>query len=42
MVTRGEGGRERVKGVIRHVCVVMGCNQSLGGERDVVYTGIER
>ena len=41
VVTRGEGGREGVKGVIRHMCVGMDCNQSLGGEHDVICTEIE-
>ena len=39
--TRGEVGGRRTKGVIRHMCVVMDCNSSLGGEPDVIYTEIK-
>ena len=31
----GKGRGRRAKGVIRHVCVVMDCNLSLGGEHEI-------
>ena len=38
----GKGGGRGVKGLIRHMCVVMDGNyQSLGGKHDVIYTEIE-
>ena len=39
-VTRGEGGREDKRSKRAHVCGDGG-NQSLGGEHDAMYTGIE-
>ena len=41
VVTRGEGGGRRAKGVKRHVCTVMDGNKTFGGEHDVVYTEAE-
>ena len=37
VVTREEGEQK----VVWHMCVVMGCNQSVGGEHDVIYTRIK-
>ena len=37
MVTRGEGGGERVKGVKGHICMVTDGSWTFGGEHDVVY-----
>ena len=38
VVTRGEGGGRRAKGLQGHICMVMDGNESIGGEHNAVYT----
>ena len=41
MVTRGEEGRDRVKGVKEYICMVTDENWAVGGEHDAAYTETE-
>ena len=42
MVTRGEAGGERMKGVKGYTCMVMDKNWTTEGEHDEVYSGIDK
>ena len=41
MVTRGEAGERRVKGVKGHICMVIDKNWTSGGKDNAVYTETE-
>ena len=41
VVTKGEAGGERVKGIKGHMCMVMDGNQTFGREHNAVYTEIK-